>query len=159
MQFEGIYEKTVVIVKPGGVQRGLIGEVTKRLETKGLKIVGFKMTYLSEAKLREHYAHHVEKPFYPGLEAFMKSSPVAVICAEGRNAVAAVRLIAGITNAAEADAGTIRGDLAMGFSNVVHCSDSVETAQAEVSRFFEANEIFDYSKTEYLHVYMEDERK
>ena len=117
------------------------------------------MTYLSEAKLREHYAHHVEKPFYPGLEAFMKSSPVAVICAEGRNAVAAVRLIAGITNAAEADAGTIRGDLAMGFSNVVHCSDSVETAQAEVSRFFEANEIFDYSKTEYLHVYMEDERK
>lgn len=159
MKFEGVYEKTVVIIKPDGVQRGLIGEIVKRLETKGLKIVGFKMMYLSEAKLREHYAHHMEKPFYPGLEKFMQSSPVAVICAEGRKAVEAVRLIAGVTDAAVADAGTIRGDLAMGFANVVHCSDSIETAQAEVSRFFQENEIFDYDKTEYLHVYMEDERK
>lgn len=159
MTFDGIYEKTILIVKPDGVQRGLIGEIMRRLETKGLKIVGLKMMHLSEEKLREHYAHHVEKPFYPGLEAFMRSCPVTVICAEGRGAVAAVRLIAGVTHAGEADAGTIRGDLAMGFANVVHCSDSVDTAKAEVMRFFDESEIFEYNKTDYLHVYMDDERK
>lgn len=159
MKFEGIYEKTILIVKPDGVQRGLVGEVVRRLELKGLKIAGLKMMYLSEQKLREHYAHHVEKPFYPGLEGFMKSSPVVTICAEGKNAVAAVRLIAGVTNAGQADGGTIRGDLAMGMCNVVHCSDSVESARAEVKRFFEEKEIFEYEKTEYLHVYMADERE
>lgn len=158
MKFDGIFEKTILIVKPDGVQRGLVGEVVKRLELKGLKIVGLKMMLLDEAKLREHYAHHVEKPFYPGLENYMKSSPVVAICAEGKGAVEAVRLIAGTTNAAKADGGTIRGDLAMGMCNVVHCSDSIETAKAEVARFFKAEEIFDYDKTEYLHVYMEDER-
>ncbi|MBT3418793.1 MAG: nucleoside-diphosphate kinase [Candidatus Magasanikbacteria bacterium] len=158
MKFDGIFEKTIVIVKPDGVQRGLVGEIVRRLEMKGLKIVGLKMMYLSEAALREHYAHHVEKPFYPGLESFMQSSPVAVICAEGKNAVGAVRLIAGITNAGEADAGTMRGDLAMGLCNVVHCSDSVDNAKAEVTRFFDENEIFDYDKTEWTHVYMDDER-
>lgn len=158
MKFEGIYEKTVLIVKPDGVQRGLIGEVLKRLEMKGLKIVGLKMMQLDEAKLREHYVHHVEKPFYAGLEKFMRSSPVVMICAEGRNAVSAVRLIAGVTNAGEADGGTIRGDLGMGMCNVVHCSDSIETAKKEVERFFEKNEIFDYDKTEYMYVYMEEER-
>ena len=158
MKFTGIYEKTVLIVKPDGVQRGLIGEVLKRLEMKGMKIVGLKMMTLDEKLLSDHYAHHVEKPFYPGLETFMKSSPVAVICAEGRDAVAAVRLIAGVTNAGKADGGTIRGDLAMGMCNVVHCSDSVATARDEVQRFFDKGEIFDYDKTEYLHVYMEDER-
>lgn len=159
MNFEGIYEKTILIVKPDGVQRGLVGEVLRRVELKGLKVVGLKMMYLSEEKLREHYAHHVEKPFYPGLEAFMKSSPVVCICVEGKSAVDAIRLIAGATNAAKADGGTIRGDLAMGMCNVVHCSDSIENAQAEVKRFFQDEEIFDYNKTEYLHVYMDDERK
>lgn len=159
MNMQGIKEKTILIIKPDGVQRGLVGEVLKRLERKGLKIVGLKMEYLSEAKLREHYAHHVEKPFYPGLEAFMKSSPVVIICAEGKNSIEAVRLIAGVTDGAKADAGTIRGDLAMGFANVVHCSDSVETATAEVARFFREEEIFDYSKSEFMHVYMDDERK
>lgn len=158
MKFTGMSEKTIVIVKPDGVQRGLIGEVVKRLETKGLKIVGLKMEYLKESQLREHYAHHVEKPFYPGLESFMKSSPVAIICAEGKNAVAAVRLIAGVTRGHEADAGTIRGDLAMGVCNVVHCSDTPENAELEVKRFFKEEEIYDYDKTEYLHVYMDDER-
>lgn len=158
MKFDGIYEKTVIIIKPDGVQRGLIGEVVKRLEMKGLKVVGLKMMYLDEARLREHYAHHVEKPFYPGLENFMKSSPVAVVCMEGRGAVSAVRLISGVTHAGQADGGTIRGDLAMGMCNVVHCSDSPENAQAEVRRFFKEDEIFDYDKTDYLHVYMEDER-
>lgn len=159
MNFEGIYEKTILIVKPDGVQRGLVGEVLRRVELKGLKVVGLKMMYLSEEKLREHYAHHVEKPFYPGLEAFMKASPVVCICVEGKSAVDAIRLIAGATNAAQADGGTIRGDLAMGMCNVVHCSDSIENAQTEVKRFFKEEEIFDYNKTEYLHVYMDDERK
>ncbi|MEK7084447.1 MAG: nucleoside-diphosphate kinase [Patescibacteria group bacterium] len=159
MRFDTIFEKTILIIKPDGVQRGLVGEVVKRLEMKGMKIVGLKLTYLEEKVLREHYAHHVEKPFYPGLEAFMRSSPVVVICAEGKNAVAAVRLISGVTNASAADAGTIRGDLAMGMCNVVHCSDSIESAQAEVKRFFREDEIFDYDKTEYMHVYMEDERR
>lgn len=158
MKFEGIYEKTIVIIKPDGVQRGLVGEVLKRFELKGLKVVGLKMMYLDEQKLREHYAHHVEKPFYSGLESFMKSSPVVVLCLEGKGAVGAVRLISGVTHAGQADGGTIRGDLAMGMCNVVHCSDSPETAQDEVARFFEKDEIFDYNKTEYLHVYMEDER-
>lgn len=158
MKFDGIYEKTLLIIKPDGVQRGLIGEVIKRLEMKGMKIVGLKMMQLDSEKLREHYAHHVEKPFYEGLEVFMKANPVAVICAEGKGAVEAVRLIAGLTHAGKADGGTIRGDLAMGMCNVVHCSDSVENAQAEVNRFFVEGEIFDYNKTDYLHVYMEDER-
>ena len=159
MKFDGVHEKTLIIVKPDGVQRGLVGEVVKRLETKGLKIVGLKMMHLSEKELRSHYKDNVEKPFYPGLEAFMSSNPVAVICAEGRGAVSAVRLIAGVTVGREADAGTIRGDLAMGFANVVHCSDSVENAQHEVTVFFDENEIFDYNKTDYLHLYMEDERE
>ncbi|OGH66661.1 MAG: nucleoside-diphosphate kinase [Candidatus Magasanikbacteria bacterium RIFCSPHIGHO2_02_FULL_41_13] len=158
MNFNGIYEKTVVIVKPDGVQRGLIGEVIGRLERKGIKIVGFKLANLTEAQLREHYSHHVEKPFYPGLQAFMMSSPVAVICAEGKNVVEAVRIMAGATNGSKADAGTLRGELAMGMCNVVHCSDSVDNGEAEVKRFFAENEIFDYNKTEYLNVYMEDER-
>lgn len=158
MKFDGIREKTVLIIKPDGIQRGLVGEVVKRLEMKGLKIVGLKLMTLNAAKLREHYAHHVAKPFYSGLEKFMQSSPVVIVCAEGRGAVAAVRLIAGVTNAGQADGGTIRGDLAMGMCNVVHCSDSVATAQAEVKRFFNKDEIFDYDKTEYLHVYMEEER-
>lgn len=158
MRFDGLYEKTIVIVKPDGVQRGLVGDVLKRMEMKGLKIVGLKMMRLDDAVLREHYAHHVEKPFYPGLERFMKSSPVAVICAEGRNAVGAVRLISGVTKGYEADAGTIRGDFSMGVCNVVHCSDTVENARTEVKRFFKDGEIFDYDKSEYMHVYMEDER-
>ena len=158
MKFDGIFEKTVIIVKPDGVQRGLVGEVLKRLEMKGLKVVGLKMMTLDSKKLKEHYAHHVEKPFYPRLEKFMQSNPVAVVCLEGKGAVSAVRLIAGITNAGEADGGTIRGDLAMGMCNVVHCSDSIDTAKDEVARFFDEGEVFEYDKTDYMHVYMEDER-
>lgn len=158
MHFDSLEEKTLLLIKPDGVQRGLIGEVLHRLELKGLKIVGLKMKILHEDKLREHYAHVAEKSFYPGLEKFMKSSPVVCICAEGKNAVVAVRLISGVTDAGKADGGTIRGDLAMGMCNVVHCSDSIENAQAEIQRFFTADEIFDYNKTDYLHVYMENER-
>lgn len=154
-----IKERTLVLIKPDGVQRGLIGNVIQRFETKGLKVVGIKMMSLDEAILREHYAHIADKPFFPGVSSFMRSSPVVAICVEGLDVVNAIRILCGITKAREADAGTIRGDLAMSVAcNVVHASDTVENAQAEVKRFFNPDDIFDYSKSEYMNVYVEDER-
>lgn len=152
-------ERTLVIVKPDGVQRGLVGEVIKRFEQKGLKLAGLKMISLDEAVLREHYAHIADKPFYPGVESFMKSSPVVVMCIEGLQCVNAIRILCGITKAREADAGTIRGDFAMSVAcNVVHASDSPENGVAEVKRFFKPDELFSYDKSEYMHVYLEEER-
>lgn len=152
-------ERTLVLIKPDGIQRGLVGEVTRRLEAKGLKLMGMKMMQLKEALVLEHYAHLVDKPFFEGVKHFMQSTPVIVQCWEGAEAVEAVRIIVGITKARAADAGSIRGDLAMSVqSNVVHASDSVESAQREVARFFNEEELFDYDKSEYLHVYSEEER-
>lgn len=152
-------EKTLVLIKPDGVQRGLIGEVIRRFEQKGLKLIGVKMMSLDEAILREHYAHIAEKPFYPGVEQFMKSTPVIAMCWEGAEAVETVRLLSGITKARAAAPGTIRGDLAMSVAcNVVHASDTPATAAAEVKRFFKPDELFSYDKTEYLHVYLDEER-
>lgn len=160
MDFEGVKEKTLVLVKPDAIQRGLIGEVMKRFEKKGLKVIGMKMMSLDEAVLREHYAHIADKPFFPGVSRFMQSSPVIAICLEGLEVVQAVRILCGITKAREAEAGSIRGDLAMSVAcNVVHASDSVETAKAEVKRFFNPDELFDYNKTEFVNVYTEDERE
>ena len=159
MKFEGLHEKSLILIKPDGVQRGLIGEVFTRFERKGLKVVAVKMISLDEAVLREHYAHISDRPFFPGVSKFMQSSPVVAVCLEGLGVVAAVRKIVGITKAREAEAGSIRGDLAMsGGCNVVHASDSVENAQKEVARFFKNDEIFEYSKSEYEHVYSDDER-
>lgn len=159
MDFKGIKEKTLVLVKPDGIQRGLVGEVINRFERKGLKLAGIKMMSLDEAILREHYAHIAEKPFFPGVSKFMRSSPVIAMCFEGLEVVSAVRLLCGITKSRAAEAGSIRGDLAMSVAcNVVHASDSVETAMKEVPRFFKPDEIFDYAKSEYEHVYTEDER-
>lgn len=152
-------EKTLVLIKPDAIQRGLIGEITSRFERKGLKLVGCKMMSLDEAILREHYAHIADKPFFPGVAAFMKSSPVVAMCWEGLEAVEAVRLITGVTKARVADAGTIRGDLAMSLScNVIHTSDTSENAAKEVARFFKKDELFDYNKSEYEHVYNDEER-
>jgi len=159
MNFEGIQEKTLVLIKPDGVQRGLIGEVLLRFERKGLKVVGIKMMSLDEAVLREHYAHIADKPFFPGVSSFMQSSPVVAICLEGLEVVKAIRILCGITKAREADAGSIRGDFAMSVAcNVVHASDSVETAMKEVPRFFGPDQIFAYSKSEFENVYTQDER-
>ena len=159
MDFKGVEEKTLVLIKPDGIQRGLIGEVLMRFERKGLKVVGIKMISLDEAVLREHYAHIADKPFFPGVSKFMQSSPVIAICLEGLEVVQAVRILCGITKARAADAGSIRGDFAMSVAcNVIHASDSVETAMKEVPRFFKPDEIFDYNKSEYEHVYMEDEK-
>ena len=153
-------ERTLIIAKPDAVQRGLVGEIVKRLETKGLKMVGLKMMQLDSAMLQAHYAHIADKPFFADVESFMKSSPVVVMAWEGYKCVDAVRIIMGPTNSREAAAGTIRGDLAMGYGhNLIHGSDSKENGEEEVSRFFEDEELFSYDKTEYMHVYEEDERK
>ena len=159
LSFEGINEKTLVLIKPDGIQRGLVGEIVGRFEKKGLKMVGLKMMRLDDALLREHYSHIADKPFFPGISQFMQSSPVIALCFEGLEVVSAVRILCGITKAREADAGSIRGDLAMSIGcNVVHASDSTETASDEVPRFFNEEDLFDYNKSEYMHVYSEDER-
>jgi nucleoside-diphosphate kinase len=160
MKFEGLQEKTLVIIKPDAMQRGLVGEIITRFEKKGLKMVGMKMSYLDDVTLKDHYSHIADKPFYPGVEKFMMSTPVIVGVWEGLDVVKAVRLITGITKAREAEAGSIRGDLAMSVAcNVIHASDSVETAKAEVARFFSDKELFDYEKSDYLHVYHDEERE
>lgn len=155
---KGINERTLVLIKPDAIQRGLIGDIMLRFEKKGIKLVGAKMMTLDEAVLREHYAHLADKPFFPKLSNFMQSSPVIALCWEGLEVVNAVRKITGITKSREAEAGSIRGDLAMSVScNVIHASDSVENAEKEVKRFFKPDEIFEYQKSEYVNVYAEDE--
>ncbi|QQR55652.1 nucleoside-diphosphate kinase [Candidatus Peregrinibacteria bacterium] len=152
-------ERTLVLIKPDGVQRGLVGEIVSRFEKKGLKMVACKMMKLEEAVLREHYAHIADKPFFPGVANFMKSSPVLAMVWEGLECVEAVRLITGVTKGRTADAGTIRGDFAMSVScNVIHTSDTVENAVKEVARFFNSDELHEYFKSEYEHVYNEEER-
>lgn len=159
MPNNGIKEKTLVLIKPDAIQRGLIGEIVSRFERKGLKLVGCKMMALDEALLRQHYAHLADKPFFGGLAQFMQSSPVVVMCWEGLEVVNAVRLLCGITKARDAEAGSIRGDLAMSVAcNVVHASDSVENAEKEVARFFKKDDMFNYEKSEYVNVYADDER-
>ena len=138
-------EKTLILIKPNAVQRGLIGEIIARIECKGLHITGLKMMQLDDTILNEHYAHLSERPFFRILKDSMMVTPVVAMCVEGLDAVETVRLMVGATNARKALPGTIRGDLSMsGEQNVVHASDSVENAQAEVKRFFGENEIFSY---------------
>lgn len=152
-------ERTLVIIKPDALQRNLLGEIIRRFERKGLKIAGLKMMRISDLKIEEHYSHHKEKPFFAGLKRFMRSAPVVVMALEGLEAVSAVRLITGETKGRAADAGTIRGDLAMGVqTNLVHASDSVEAAERELARFFEKGELHDYKKMDFEWVYGEEER-
>jgi nucleoside-diphosphate kinase len=149
-------EKTLIIFKPDAVQRNLVGEVIGRFEKKGLKIVGIKMMNIEDAVLEEHYAHIKDKPFFGGVRDFMKACPVIVMALEGINAVSAVRLIVGPTKAWEANAGTIRGDFSLSTqSNIVHASETVEAGEIEVKRFFNKNEIFEYSKIDTDFVYAE----
>jgi len=155
----GVNEQTLVLIKPDAIQRGLVGQITQRFEQKGLKLIGLKMMTLDEAVLREHYAHIADKPFFGGVAKFMQSTPVIAMCWEGLEVVETVRRITGITKAREAESGSIRGDYAMSVAcNVIHASDSVENAEAEVKRFFKDDEIHGYDKSEYMHVYAEDER-
>lgn len=139
-------ERTLVLLKPVTIQRGLAGEVIKRFEQKGLKIAGMKMMQLTDEILNEHYAHLVDRPFFPGLKKSMTRTPVVAMCLEGVGAVDVVRQMAGATNGRKALPGTIRGDFSMsGQQNIVHASDSLESAAVEVKRFFKDEEIFDYA--------------
>lgn len=142
------------------MQRNLLGEIIGRFEKKGLKIIGLKMTHLDDIILDSHYSHHKDKPFFSGLKKYMKHSPAVVMALEGINAVQAVRLIVGPTKGFEADAGSIRGDLSMSTqTNLVHASDSVETAEKEIYRFFNNDELFDYKKIDFEFIYGEEERE
>ena len=141
-------ERTLVLVKPDGVQRGLAGEVIGRLERRGLQLVGLKLIRISEELAGRHYAEHAEKPFYSGLVAFITSAPVVAMVWRGPGAVAMVRTIMGATNPANAAPGTIRGDLAVSIGmNVIHGSDSVERAAQEVALFFAADELISWERS------------
>ncbi|MDO4496843.1 MAG: nucleoside-diphosphate kinase [Bacteroidales bacterium] len=138
-------ERTLVLLKPVTLQRGLAGEVIKRFEQKGLKIAGMKMMQLTDEILNEHYSHLADRPFFPGLKLSMTRTPVIALCLEGVGAVDVVRQLAGATNGRKALPGTIRGDLSMsGQQNIVHASDSLESASVELKRFFREEEIFSY---------------
>ncbi len=152
-------ERTLVIIKPDCLQRNLVGEVIGRLEHKGLKLLGIKMLELSDAILDKHYEHLKDKPFFPKIKNFMKSSPCIVMVWEGITAINVVRKLAGITKSREADPGTIRGDFALSQQyNIIHASDSAETAKAEIERLFETFEIFEYAKIDFDVTHAEDER-
>jgi len=138
-------ERTFVMLKPDAVEKHIIGEVISRLEDKGLRIDAIKMIQLDEKMCREHYAHHVGKPFFGGLVRFMCSTPVVCMVLEGQNAVEVVRKLAGPTDSKKAPKGTIRGDFGTDVqANVIHTSDSAETAEIEIKRFFKQNEVFNY---------------
>lgn len=152
-------ERTLVFLKPDCLQRELVGEVIGRIERKGLKIVGMKMMRPSKEFFRTHYGHLAGKPFYPRIEAFMASAPVIAIAVEGFNAVEDMRKLAGVTKAYEAEAGTIRGDLANSIQcNVIHASDSKETAEKELGRFFKKDELVEWRQNNYDFLYSGEEK-
>lgn len=138
-------EKTLVIFKPSAMERGYVGQILTRFQQKGLIIAGMKMMQLDEKILREHYAHLVDKSFFPLLLSAMMASPVIVMCLKGKDAINVVRLMTGATNGREALPGTIRGDFSCSNQeNIIHASSSAEDAKAEIKRFFSENEIFDW---------------
>ncbi len=140
-------EKTLILVKPDGVQRGIAGQVIARLEATGLRIAGMKLLQISDGLAAEHYGEHEGKPFYPGLVAFITSGPVVAICLDGPNAIAIARKVMGSTNPAEADPGTVRGDLAIDIGrNVIHGSANEEDAAREVALYFSDVDLVDYTR-------------
>lgn len=140
-------ERTLVLLKPDAVQRGLIGRILTRFEEKGLKIVGMKLRQFPTALLEKHYAVHKERPFYRNLVNYMGSGPVVAVALEGKGAIEVVRKLMGKTNSAQAEPGTIRGDFGMSFSNnLVHGSDGPESAASELALFFgEAGELCEWT--------------
>ncbi|MCA1906701.1 MAG: nucleoside-diphosphate kinase [Desulfarculus sp.] len=152
-------ERTLILIKPDAISRGLAGTVLGRFEQKGLKIAGMKMIQLGDALLREHYSHLADKPFFPTIAEFMSRTPVIALCLEGKEAVEVCRSLCGVTNSRKAAPGTIRGDLGMSMQcNLVHASDSPETAAAEVARFFKPEELFAYDPALINYLYASDER-
>jgi nucleoside-diphosphate kinase len=140
-------ERTLVLVKPDGVQRGLVGEIISRFERTGLKLVALKMLQMDREMAGKHYAIHRGKPFFEGLVSFITSSTLVAAVFEGKNAVEVVRKTMGATDPVKATPGTIRGDLALDIGrNVVHGSDSIENAQKEIELFFSTEEIVSYER-------------
>ncbi|MCH5239349.1 MAG: nucleoside-diphosphate kinase [Muribaculaceae bacterium] len=139
-------EQTLVLLKPSCIQRCLVGQVITRIQQRGIIISALKMMQLDEKILREHYAHLVDKPFFPSLAASMMASPVIAMVLSGVDIVEVFRKMTGVTNGRKAEPGTLRGDFCMsGQANIIHASDSVENAKIEIARFFRPEEIFDYA--------------
>ncbi len=144
-KFPMAQETTLILLKPDCVARGINGEVLKRLEDEGFRIRGCKMIQLTDALLKEHYAHIADKPFFPDVAGFMKSKPVIAVAIAGENIISHVRDLLGPTDSKVAPKGTIRGDFGSDkMTNVVHASDSPEAAAVELKRFFKDGEIFSY---------------
>ncbi|KNZ68878.1 nucleoside-diphosphate kinase [Thermincola ferriacetica] len=140
-------ERTYVMIKPDGVQRNLIGEIITRFERKGLKIVGLKMLQMDRAMAEKHYAEHTGKPFFEGLVSYITSGPVVAMVLEGKDVVATARAMNGATNPANAGPGTIRGDYAIEVGrNVIHASDSIDSANREIAIYFTESELCEYKK-------------
>lgn len=151
-------EQTFIILKPSAIKRSLVGDVITRFQRKGLSISGIKMMQLDEKILREHYAHLVDRPFFPSLVKSMTSTPVIVMVLEGKDVVSVVRSMVGATNCRAAAPGTIRGDFGMsGQENIVHASDSPENAAIEINRFFRPEEVFSYTLPTLASTYAPDE--
>jgi len=143
----GTLERTLIIIKPDAVQRGLVGEVISRFERRGLRIVGMKAIQIDEKLASRHYSIHKGKPFYEGLIRYITSSPVVVMVLEGTRAIEVVRRTMGATNPAEADVGTIRADFGLEIGrNLVHGSDGPETAAREIELFFNGDELLSYER-------------
>jgi nucleoside-diphosphate kinase len=141
-------QRTLVIVKPDGVQRGLVGPILSRLEGRGLKIVGLKLLQVSGELAARHYAEHLGKTFYEGLLRYITSGPVVVACVEGTSAVQMVRNSVGATNPLNAAPGTIRADMALDIGrNLIHASDAPETADRELALWFEQSELVSYTRS------------
>jgi len=136
-------ERSLVLIKPDAMQRGLAGKITSRLESKGLQIIAIKMLRMDKTLAQQHYAIHKDKPFFVALVDFITSSPIIAIIFQGKNAVTLIRQIMGATDPAKASPGTIRGDLGTDIThNLIHGSDSPQTASQEISLFFSEEEIF-----------------
>ncbi len=141
-------ETTLVLVKPDAVQRGFVGNILNRIENKGLSIVGMKLVKINREMADRHYAEHIGKPFFDGLVKFITSSPVVAVAVRGENAVGVVRVLMGETDPKTASPGTVRGDLGLSIGmNLIHGSDSIESAERELEIYFESSEIIDYQRT------------
>ena len=151
-------QKTLVILKPSAIQRSLVGEVISRFERKGLCLVGIKMIQLDDKILNEHYAHLLSKPFFKRIKDSMMATTVIVCCWEGVDAIQVVRTLTGCTNGRLAAPGTIRGDFSISQQeNIIHASDSIESAEVELKRFFKPDEIFEYRPAVTDAIYANDE--
>ena len=147
-------ERTFIAVKPDGVQRGLVGNIISRFESRGYKLVAIKIVQADDALLAQHYAEHVNKPFFPKLSAFMKSGPIVAMCWEGRNVVSQGRAMLGATNPCASAPGTIRGDFGIDVGkNICHGSDSVESAEREIALWFKPEELHDWTSHRDVWVY------